>query len=234
MAAEEPVATTRHIGRRIFLGVSGLGALGVVLGSKIQSFIGHFANSGVLSLIPGGDRFRIYTITGSYPDIAPERYRLDVSGLVDRPITLTLDDLKAMPATKLVRDFQCVTGWRVTDVHWEGVRLSDILDRVGVRPEAKALSFTSYDGADFESLTLDQARLPDVIVAYRMLGAPVTVEHGGPVRLYVAPMYGYKSLKWLSGIKVVDRVIPGFWEDNGYDVDAFVGRSNGRTDAPTN
>jgi len=59
------------------------------------------------------------------------------------------------------------------------VRLSDLLDSVGLRPEASALSFESYDGADTESLTLDQARLPDVLVAYRMLGAPVTTEHGG-------------------------------------------------------
>ena len=97
-----------------------------------------------------------------------------------------------------------MTGWRVPDVHWEGVRLSDVLDAVGVKPGAVALSFDSYDGADTESLTLDQARLPDVIVAYRMLGAPITTEHGGPVRLYVAPMFGYKSLKWLSAIRVVD------------------------------
>ena len=73
----------------------------------------------------------------------------------------------------------------------------------------RALSFHSFDGADTESLTLDQARRPDVIVAYEMLGAPVTRDHGGPVRLYVAPMYGYKSLKWLDGIQVTDHVDPG-------------------------
>jgi DMSO/TMAO reductase YedYZ molybdopterin-dependent catalytic subunit len=132
----------------------------------------------------------------------------------------------------LTKDFQCVTGWRVRNVAWEGVLVRDILDRAGVHSKATALAFSSYDGADSESLTLDQARRPDVIVAYRMLGAPVTTEHGGPVRLYVAPMYGYKSLKWLSGIEVVDRVIPGFWEENGYAVDAWIGRSNGRSDAP--
>ncbi len=65
-----------------------------------------------------------------------------------------------------------------------------------------------------------------------MLGGPITAEHGGPVRLYVAPMYGYKSLKWLSEIRVVDKVEPGFWEQNGYAVNAWVGASNGRSDAP--
>ena len=155
-----------------------------------------------------------------------------MTGLVDRPLTLTLDDLQKMPKTKLVKDFQCVTGWRVPQVHWEGVKLSEILALAGVHSNAGALAFDSYDGLDTESLTLDQANRPDVIVAYRMLGAPITSEHGGPVRLYVAPMYGYKSIKWLSAIRVAEKVTPGFWEQNGYSTDAWVGRSNGRDDAP--
>ena len=61
-----------------------------------------------------------------------------------------------------------------------------------------------------------------------MLARRVTHDHGGPVRLYVAPMYGYKSVKWLSGIEVTEDV-PGYWEHRGYDVDGFVGSSNGRT-----
>jgi DMSO/TMAO reductase YedYZ molybdopterin-dependent catalytic subunit len=127
-----------------------------------------------------------------------------------------------MPSTKLVKDFQCVTGWRVPQVHWEGVKLADLLDAAGVHSSAGGLNFESYDHADTESLTLDQARLPDVIVAYKMLGAPVTTEHGGPVRLYVAPMFGYKSLKWLSAIRVVDTPVPGFWEQNGYPVNGWI------------
>jgi DMSO/TMAO reductase YedYZ molybdopterin-dependent catalytic subunit len=101
-------------------------------------------------------------------------------------------------------------------------------------PEATAVRFISFDGTYTESLTLDQARLPGVIVALEMLGAPVTHDHGGPVRLYVAPMYGYKSAKWLSGIQLTREVVPGYWEHRGYDVDGFVGRSNGRgVDEPT-
>ena len=77
---------------------------------------------------------------------------------------------------------------------------------------------------------MEQARRDDVIVAYEMEGAGVSREHGGPVRLYVAPMYGYKSCKWLEGIVVVDEVRPGYWEQLGYDVDGWVGKSNGRDD----
>ncbi len=176
-----------------------------------------------------GNTFRYYSVTGGAPTRDAESYRLSISGLVDRPSTLTLADLQAMPQTELVRDFQCVTGWRVPRVHWSGVRLSTILDRAGVQASGRALRLTSFDGTYTDSLTLDQARLPDVLVALKMLGDDVTHNHGGPVRLYVAPMYGYKSVKWLSGIEVTDQVVPGYWEHRGYDVDGFVGRSNGRS-----
>jgi DMSO/TMAO reductase YedYZ molybdopterin-dependent catalytic subunit len=138
-----------------------------------------------------------------------------------------------MEPTALTRDFQCVTGWRVHDVAWKGVRLGDVLDRAGVRPEARAVHFTSFDGAYSESLTLAQARRRDVLVAYELEGSPLSDSHGGPVRLYVAPMYGYKSIKWLDGIELTKKVIPGYWQQYGYDVDAWVGRSNDRDDAPT-
>jgi DMSO/TMAO reductase YedYZ molybdopterin-dependent catalytic subunit len=220
-----------HVGRRVFLGIVALGAIGVAVGAKVQSGLsGVVGSSGLGGLLPGGDHFRIYSITGTLPEISDDQYRLEVSGLVRRPTTLTLDDLRALPRTTLVRDFHCVTGWVVPDVHWEGVRLSAILDAVGVLPSAQALSFDSYDGLDTESLTLDQARLPDVIVADKMLGGPVTTEHGGPVRLYVAPMFGYKSIKWLSAIRVVDQVEPGYWEQNGYPVNGWIDGSTGPTD----
>jgi len=220
------------VGRRVLLAMAGLGIAGIVAGAKVQGAVGRALGSGLGGYLPGGDRFRIYTITGSFPQVAPDAYRLSVSGLVDRTLALSLADLRSMPRTSLVRDFQCVTGWRVPSVHWAGVRLADVLDAAGVHRGAAALTFDSYDGADTESLTLDQARRPDVIVAYEMLGGPITTAHGGPVRLYVAPMYGYKSLKWLSNVRVVDSAVPGFWERNGYSVDAWVGASNGRSDPP--
>ncbi len=209
----------------------GLGAAGVVLGAGVQGAIGRAVGSGLGGLVPGGDHFRLYTVTGSFPRISPSGYHLEVSGLVQRPLTLSLADLESMPSTKLVDAFQCVTGWRVPGVHWEGVRLADLLDAVGVKPGAVGLGFESYDRLYTESLTLDQARLGDVLVAYRMLGAPVTTDHGGPVRLYVSPMFGYKSIKWLSAIRVVDRVTPGFWEQNGYPVNGWLDGSTGPTDS---
>jgi DMSO/TMAO reductase YedYZ molybdopterin-dependent catalytic subunit len=227
------------IGRRVFLGLVGLGALGVVGGAKVQNWLERTTApvlakdpTGLLSLLPLG-RFRFYTVTGSFPHRARNAYKLQVTGLVERPLTLTYAQIVAMPKTRIVRDFQCVTGWRVPDVHWTGVRLSDVLDRAGVKPEATALRFVSFDGAYSESLTLAQARRRDVIVAYELEDGPLSSDHGGPVRLYVAPMYGYKSCKWLESIELTAQVEPGYWEERGYDVDGWVGRSNGRDDAPT-
>jgi DMSO/TMAO reductase YedYZ molybdopterin-dependent catalytic subunit len=222
------------------LGLFAVGVLGVGFGSKLQSAISRVLApietrdpTGVVSLLPLGDTFRFYSITGPVPHRDADDYRLTVSGLVQRSSTYTLADLQAMPQTHLVRDFQCVTGWRVPQVHWSGVQLSQLIDAAGPTSEATAIRLISFDGTDTESLTLAQARRSDVIVALQMLGAPVTHDHGGPVRLYVAPMYGYKSLKWLSGIELTKDVIPGFWEHNGYAVNGWVGHSNGRDDAPT-
>ena len=234
-------AEGRPIGRRVLLGTLGLGALGVVTAPALQNamegFLGAVSGkdpTGLTGLLPNGGGFRYYSVTASVPNKNAENYRLTVDGLVDKPTSYTLADLRALPQTRLVKDVQCVTGWRVPGTPFEGVRLSRLLDAAGVRAKAGAVRFTCFDGAYTESLTLDQARRSDILVALRMQDKPLSHDHGGPVRLYAAPMYGYKSIKWLSEIQVVDRVEPGYWEDRGYDVDAWVGKSNGRDDAPTN
>ncbi|RAJ78871.1 molybdopterin-dependent oxidoreductase-like protein [Streptomyces sp. PsTaAH-137] len=224
------------VGRRLIIGMLGAGALGVAAAPALQRAVESVTSkdpTGVTGLLPAGGGFRYYSVTASVPHKNEQNYRLTVDGLVDHPTAYTLPELRALPQTRLVRDVQCVTGWRVPHTPFEGVRLSTILAAAGVRPTAKAIRLTCFDGAYRESLTLQQARRDDVLVALRMQDKDLGHTHGGPVRLYVAPMYFYKSAKWLSGITVTDEVRPGYWEDRGYDVDAWVGRSNGRGDAPT-
>ncbi|MEU9391236.1 molybdopterin-dependent oxidoreductase [Streptomyces sp. NPDC048324] len=235
-----PAPHGKPIGRRVLLGTIGLGALGVVAAPVLQrgleGFLGAAADkdpTGLTGLLPNGGGFRYYSVTSSVPHKDATDYRLTVDGLVDRPKTYTLDDLRALPQTRLVKDVQCVTGWRVPHTPFQGVRLSRLLDAAGVRAKAGAVRFTCFDGAYSESLTLEQARRSDVLVALRMQDKDIGHAHGGPVRLYVAPMYFYKSAKWLSGITVTEDVKPGYWERLGYDVDAWVGKSNGRDDDPT-
>jgi len=224
------------VGRRVVLGMLGLGALGIALGSRISSAVETVAAkdpTGLTSLVPGAGGFRYYSVTGSVDDVPPASYALSVTPAPGAaPVRLTHAELATLPQTTITKDVQCVTGWRVPSVTWKGVLLKDVLAHVGADTTKPAVSFGSFDGEYTESLTMEQSLRPDVLVAMEMEGATITNEHGGPVRLYVAPMYFYKSLKWLGSVSVADEVVPGYWERLGYDVDAWVGQSNGRTDAP--
>jgi DMSO/TMAO reductase YedYZ molybdopterin-dependent catalytic subunit len=226
-------ATGSPVGRRVVLGMVALGGIGVLLGSRVNSALTALSAkdpTGLTDLIPGSGRFRIYSVVSRVAEVEPADYRLRVDGLVERPLELGMADLAALPQTAMTKDVQCVTGWRVEDVDWSGVLLADLLDHVGAARGAGAVLFGSSDGVYTESLTMEQARRADVLVATGMAGGPVSHDHGGPVRLYVAPMYFYKSLKWLDRITVAEDVVPGYWEVRGYDVDAWVGESNGRRD----
>jgi DMSO/TMAO reductase YedYZ molybdopterin-dependent catalytic subunit len=237
--AKETTAKETAVGRRVVLGMLGVGVAGVLYGAKaadlLERVVGPFVSrdgTGLLGLFPVG-RFRIYTVTNDLPAMAAADYRLSIEGSVSSPLTLTLDDLEAMPPTNMTKDFQCVTGWRVHDVKWKGVRLADVLDRAGASPTAQGVRFISFDGVYTETLTMQQARRDDVIVAYEMEGKAVSRAHGGPVRMYVAPMYGYKSCKWLGKVEVTDGDPGiGYWELRGYDTDGWVGKSNRREDKP--
>jgi DMSO/TMAO reductase YedYZ molybdopterin-dependent catalytic subunit len=240
MGDDRQVEAGKPVGRRVVLGMLGLGAAGILGGARVQDWVSRFMTpiqaadpTGLSQLVPAAGGFRIYSVVGFLPHKGATDYRLKVDGLVDRPLTLSIDDLRAMPPTRLVRDFQCVTGWRVPQVPWTGVTLAQVLDAAGIHPDGRALRFESFDGEYSESLTLSQARRPDVLVAYEMQDRAISDAHGGPVRMYVAPMYGYKSCKWLSRISVVGGVEAGYWEQRGYDIDGWVGKSNGRQDPTT-
>jgi DMSO/TMAO reductase YedYZ molybdopterin-dependent catalytic subunit len=219
----------RPVGRRVVLGLLALGGAGVVVGGRVQNTLARVLGpleyrdpTGLIALFPLGQAFRFYSVTGTVPIRTADSYQLTVSGLVTHPARYTLADLEAMPQTTLVHDFQCVTGWRVPGVHWAGVPLSTLLRMAVPSAEATAVRFHSFDGVYTESMTLGEAHRPDVIVALQMLGAPVTHDHGGPVRMYASSMYGYKSTKWLSGIELTDRAVPGYWETRGYDINGSI------------
>lgn len=217
------------VARRAMLTMLGVGAAALATAPWVQhgwdkalGAASQIDPTGVTGVLPDPGGFRYYSVAGSVPRKNASNYQLRIDGLVERPMTLTLADLQGMRQSRVVHDVLCTDGWRVANTPFDGVRLSELLDAAGVRPEGKAIQFTCFDGVYSENLTLEQARRPDVLVALKMQDKPITHEHGGPVRLYPAPMYFYKSAKWLSGISVTDRVIPGFWEVRGYDIDGWL------------
>ena len=165
------------VGRRIVLGMLGLGAVGVLVGRQAQEAITSTVSAtvpGLGSIVPAAGGFRIYTVTGGYPAMDPADYRLDVTGNVTTPLSLTMADLADLPQTSMTKDFQCVTGWRVDNVLWSGVLLSDVLAAAGASTTSSALRFFSFDGAYTESLTMEQAIRDDVLVAtFAFLGLSV-------------------------------------------------------------
>jgi DMSO/TMAO reductase YedYZ molybdopterin-dependent catalytic subunit len=219
----------RPIGRRIVLSTIAAGVAGLFVAPSVQDkwsqLLGAASQrdpTGLSGLLPNPGGFRYFSVAGSVPEKNASTYRLTVDGLVDKPTSYTLSQLSAMPQSRVTHDVVCTDGWQVDDVPFVGVPLAKILDAAGVRPDAKAVRFTCFDGVYSESLTMEQARRPDVLVATQMLDQPIPHISGGPVRLFVGPMYFYKSAKWLSGITVTDEVVPGYWEEYGYPVDGWL------------
>lgn len=219
----------RRYGRGIFLATlaGGLSSLywGKAAWDKVTGVVSPVA-ADIAPILPTSG-WRIYTISGRMPVFDPASWRLGVGGLVGQPLSLDYDALGALPRAEQVSIFHCVTGWTVRNVRWGGVRIRDLLARAEAQPEAHALRFTSMEVPYVDYLTLDQARLHDVMLAYEMDGKPLPQEHGAPLRLIIPEMYGYKSVKWLQRIDLVPRAENGYWENLGYDRDAWVGRSNG-------
>ena len=146
---------------------------------------------------------------------------------MQKPTTLSYAQLRALPRVEQVSTFHCVTGWTVPNVHWAGVRITDVFDLVRPLPEAGGLQFVSAEDPYVDYLSMPQVLLRDVMLAYEMDGKPLPREHGAPLRLVIPDMYGYKNVKWLAGINLVPHPEDGYWEQLGYDRDAWVGRSNG-------
>ena len=214
----------RKYGRGLFLATVAGGLTSLAWGKTVWGHISSALPS--VPLVPSGG-WRIYTVADSMPTFDPSTWKLEVGGLVDHPLTLDYEQLRALPRTHEIRTFHCVTGWSVPNVRWTGVRLADLFARVKPQFSAQGVRFVSAEEPYVDSLTLQQASLPDVLLAYEMDGKPLPREHGAPVRLVMPEMYGYKSVKWVSRIELAPTAEDGYWERLGYDRDAWVGRSNG-------
>ena len=132
-----------------------------------------------------------------------------------------------LPGERQTSDFHCVTGWSVTDVRWEGIRPQTIIDLVRPTAAAKFVSLQSMEAPYIDQVSMEQFRAPDVMLARHMDDKPLTRSHGSPLRLVIPSMYGYKGVKWVRELRFDATQTPGYWEQRGYDTDAFIGKSNG-------
>ncbi|MEO9338227.1 molybdopterin-binding protein [Mesorhizobium sp. SB112] len=158
-------------------------------------------------------------------------WRLDVGGLVEKPLSLSLAQLQMMPSRTQITRHDCVEGWSCI-AKWTGVPLSLVLDEAKPKPSARYVVFKCMDTIDrdlsgeikyYGSIDLADARHPQTILAYGMNGVPLPVENGAPLRVRVERQLGYKMPKYIGKIELVDSFVPigmgqgGYWEDNGYD-----------------
>ena len=154
-------------------------------------------------------------------------YRLQVGGLVDRPLSFSIDDLKQIEQVAQITRHDCVEGWSAIG-KWHGVRLSHVLDKVGVKSNARYVVFHCYDEMDpgepyYESVDIPEARHPQTLLAWGLNNQPLPIKNGAPLRLRVSRQLGYKQAKYIARIELVDSFAHiaggkgGYWEDYGYE-----------------
>lgn len=156
---------------------------------------------------------------GNQPIIAKEQFSLVVDGAVAQPFTLDWQGLMALAQVDDVSDFHCVTTWSRLDLKWRGVRVSTLLALAEPNDDATHLMGHGSDGYT-TNLPLEEALKDDVLVAHTVDGAPLAVEHGGPVRMITPQLYAWKGSKWLCRLEVMVGDKAGFWEERGYSMSA--------------
>jgi DMSO/TMAO reductase YedYZ molybdopterin-dependent catalytic subunit len=158
-------------------------------------------------------------------------WRLEIGGLVEKPLSLSLAQLQAMPSRTQITRHDCVEGWSCI-AKWTGVPLALVLDEAKPKPQARYVVFHCLDTIDrdlagdikyYGSIDLIDARHPQTILAYGLNGKALPVENGAPLRVRVERQLGYKMPKYIGRIELVDSFSAigqgqgGYWEDNGYD-----------------
>jgi DMSO/TMAO reductase YedYZ molybdopterin-dependent catalytic subunit len=152
---------------------------------------------------------------GRAPSIDSKSWKFSITGLVDKERTLTYDEFTTLPRVEVFSDIHCVTTWSRYNNLWEGVNTSVIKELTEIKPEARYVIVFGAGGFS-TNLPVDDFFQPDVLFALKHDGNPLTMEHGGPVRLVVPRLYFWKSAKWVTGIEFTAKDRPGFWESAGY------------------
>jgi DMSO/TMAO reductase YedYZ molybdopterin-dependent catalytic subunit len=170
-------------------------------------------------LTPLKDFYRI-DINTRPPKLDGSAWRLDIRGLVERPLSLSLAEVRSRRAVHQAATLSCISnpigGDLISTGVWTGVRLKDILAAAGLLPGARAIAIKSADGF-YESVGLAEAMDDRTLLVHSMNGEPLTAAHGFPLRIFIPGHYGMKQPKWITSLEAVDREGPGYWVDRGWD-----------------
>ncbi|MDD5472939.1 MAG: molybdopterin-dependent oxidoreductase [Candidatus Methanoperedens sp.] len=205
---KEPHYVLKLINRRRFLIY-----LGTFLGIIIAGF-SFLKKIGIKTI----NRFRIRSIE-QVPSFNPDTWKLTIDGLVDTPLIISYTELLKLESEERVTDFHCVEGWSVENVKWKGIGLKGLFDKARLKPEAAFATFHSASGVYSDSLSIEEALEPDVMLAYMLNDEPLPEEQGRPLRLVMPRMFGYKNVKWVNRITLTKTQEPGYWEGFGYKMD---------------
>jgi len=160
------------------------------------------------------ERFPVLHV-GDVPTYDMRTWSFRVFGEVSNELTLSWDELRALPTTEITTDIHCVTKWSKFDTVWKGVRLRDLFDRAGRLPSAHHVIMHAEYGYT-ANVPIEDTLGDNCLLAYEFDGEPLEAEHGYPVRTLIPQLYFWKSVKWVRGIELAARDAPGFWERNGY------------------
>ncbi|MEW6271627.1 MAG: sulfite oxidase-like oxidoreductase [Thermodesulfobacteriota bacterium] len=177
------------------------------------------------------DKWPVLTY-GATPRFDPATWTFRCFGLVERETTWTWQELLALPRVRVTSDIHCVTTWSRLDNAWEGVPLRAILDIVKPLPDAKYV-LQHADGGYTTNTTLADVLDDDVVLALKHDGRDLEPEHGGPMRMVIPKLYFWKSAKWLRALEFLAVNPPGFWEQNGYHMNADPWREERYADQET-
>ena len=229
--------------RRRLLAQLGVGAIAIIAGGGIllQRSLRSFGNSvlepikGMPSEVTSNDRFYVVSKNIYSPMLDPTRladpvleagdWRLEVKGLVESPLTLSYEQLRALPAVEQHYTLCCISnpigGGLIGNALWKGVPLKAVLDLAGVKPGVRKVVLRCADKYS-ESITWEKANRESNLIAWEMNGESLPIEHGFPARLLIPNLYGIKNVKWVTEIEPIDDEFQGYWQLRGWTDEAVI------------
>ncbi len=221
--------------RREFLGNGGRTILLLAVGAAVgRAVLGAIARAAAVPLgmikglsapvTPTADH---YVVSKNFlnPSVDAGRWKLKIGGMVEHPLELSLDDLKAMPSTERTSTLMCISnevgGDLIGNSLWTGVPLADLLDMAGVHSGATEIILRAADNYS-DSFPVDLGRRDGTMVAYLQNGEPLTRDHGFPARVLLPGIYGMKNVKWVVELELTDKDYQGYWQQRGWSDEAVI------------